>query len=171
VRSGELRAVVDTNVWVSAVINPIGAPAQVLAALRAGRFDLVVSTPLLVELADVLARPRLMRRHGIMPDGISHFIEALREIGIEVSISGDVHVCRDPDDDAVIETALVGRADVLVTRDDDLKRAPEVAAVLAEAGIEVLSVQRFLDHLDEAQKSSQSGDALVQEVERDKTDR
>lgn len=169
-RSDELRAVVDTNVWVSAAINPSGAPARVLAVLRAGHFELVVSAPLLLELADVLTRPRLMRRHGITPNGIDLFIEALRDIGSDVPITGDVHLCRDPDDDAVIETAQVGKADVLVTRDDDLKHAPEVAAALGDAGIMVLTVQRFLDQLDEVGMSSQSGDVPAQESERDKTD-
>lgn len=49
----------------------------------------------------------------------------------------------------VIETAVNGHADLLVSRDDDLKRAPEVAATLAQHGIRVVSVQRFLDALAE----------------------
>lgn len=130
-----------------------------LAALRAGRFELVVSMPLLAEISDVLARPRVMRRHGITAEGVDLFVEALREIGSEVPISGDVHVCRDPDDDAVIETALIGKVDVLVTRDDDLKGAPEVAAALAEAGIAVLSVQQFLDRLDDEQRGETTGES------------
>jgi predicted nucleic acid-binding protein len=50
----------------------------------------------------------------------------------------------------VIETAINGRADMLVSRDDDLKRSPQVTATLAERGSRVLSVQRFLDALDGA---------------------
>lgn len=115
--------------------------------------------PLLAEISDVLARPRVMRRHGITAEGVDLFVEALREIGSEVPISGDVHVCRDPDDDAVIETALIGKVDVLVTRDDDLKGAPEVAAALAEAGIAVLSVQQFLDRLDDEQRGETTGES------------
>ena len=54
----------------------------------------------------------------------------------------------------VIETAINGDADVLVSRDDDLKRAPEVAAVLAEHGVRVLTVQRSLNALDEEAAAS-----------------
>jgi len=59
-----------------------------------------------------------------------------------------VQLCRDPDDDVVIETALRGQADMLVTRDDDLKRVPELANILTAAGIAVVTVQRFLDALN-----------------------
>lgn len=54
----------------------------------------------------------------------------------------------------VIETAINGGADVLVSRDDDLKGAPEVATPLAEHGVRVLTVQRFLDALGEEAAAS-----------------
>ena len=49
-----LRVLVDTNVWVSAFLNPHGFPAQVLNALKEGRFKLILSEPLVNELLDVL---------------------------------------------------------------------------------------------------------------------
>jgi len=69
-------------------------------------------------------------------------IRALAELAV---VRGEAQICRDPKDDMVIETAINGHADALVSRDDDLKRAPEVVSLLAERGIRVLSVQRFLD--------------------------
>ena len=144
----ELRAVVDTNVWVSAALTPVGHSARVLDALRAGRFTLVTSEPLLDELADVLRRPRIVRRFGTTSDQIAELILQLRDRAEIVTVEGTVDVCRDPDDDRVIETALRGVASVLVTRDDDLKGASEIAAFLAPAGVAVKSVQRFLDLLD-----------------------
>jgi uncharacterized protein len=51
-------------VWVSAVLNPAGHPARVLEALRARRFILLVSQPMLDELRDVLRRPCLTRKYG-----------------------------------------------------------------------------------------------------------
>lgn len=142
-----MRAVVDTNVWISAVLNPAGAPAAVRTALRQRRFTLVSSEPLLAELATVLARPRFARRYGITPADIAVLVALLRERAEVVSVSGALHLCRDPDDDMVIETALNGRADALVTRDDDLKGASEVAAALAERGVAVLTVRLFLADL------------------------
>jgi putative PIN family toxin of toxin-antitoxin system len=51
------RALVDTNVWVSALLNPHGFPAKVLEALKTDQFELVLSEPLLAELLEVLSRP------------------------------------------------------------------------------------------------------------------
>ena len=148
-----MRAVIDTSVWVSAILNPSGPPARILEAFEDGRFSLVVSEPLLTELAEVISRPRLVRRYRLTPEKTAAMFRTLRE-GELTEIAGTVHVCRDPDDDMVIETAINGRADMLVSRDDDLKRSPEVTATLAEHGIRVLSVQRFLDALDEADEQA-----------------
>ena len=63
-----MRAVVDTSVWVSAILNPSGPPARILEALEDGRFSLVVSEPLLTELAEVISRPRLVRRYKLTPE-------------------------------------------------------------------------------------------------------
>lgn len=56
------RAVVDTDGWVSALLNPAGAPALVLAAFLAGRFVVVTGEPMLAELREVLGRPQLVLR-------------------------------------------------------------------------------------------------------------
>ena len=144
-----MRVVVDTNVWVSALLNQSGPPALVLAALEARRFTCISSEPLLAELAEVLIRPRIARRYGITPDDVDELVTLLRRRAEVVPIVGDVRLCRDPDDDMVIETALRGHADMLVTRDEDLKGASEVADALASVGIAVVSVRRFLAALDE----------------------
>jgi putative PIN family toxin of toxin-antitoxin system len=120
----------------------------VLRALREGQFILVTCEPLLDELADVLRRPRLARRFAITPDQIAELILQLRERGEVVTPAGIVDVCRDPEDNVVIETAVLGSASVLVTRDDDLKGATEIAAFLEPSGVAVLSVRRCLDLLD-----------------------
>ena len=117
-----VRAVVDTNVWVSALLNPSGPPAAVRHALQQQRFVLVSSEPLLAELAEVLARPRFAQVYRVTRAEVIELVALVRERGDLVSVTGSVRICRDPDDDAVVETALNGRADALVTRDDDLSR-------------------------------------------------
>lgn len=142
------RAVVDTNVWVSAILNPNGAPARVKAALEAQAFTLIMSMPMLTELADVLMRPRIAHKYGVTQPDVAELVVLLRRAAVVVPVSGTEQLCRDPDDDVVIETALRGQADMLVTRDDDLKRVPELANILTAAGIAVVTVQRFLDALN-----------------------
>jgi uncharacterized protein len=144
-----VRVVVDTNVWVSTLLNRSGAPALVLAALKAGDFTLLTSEPLLAELAEVLLRPRIARKYGITPDDADELVALLRRRAHVVPVVGEVRLCRDPDDDMVIETALRGRADMLVTRDEDLKGTSEVANALGPVGVAVVSVRRFLAALDE----------------------
>jgi len=146
-----LRVVVDTNVWVSAVLNPVGPPAAVLDAFAAGRFELVTCEPLLTELRLVLNRPRLARRYQIHPSDVDELIALLRMRAEIVVPPGVLRLCRDPDDDIEIETAVTGLANLVVTRDDDLKRAPEVVAFLGEMHIPVCTVRRFLTDLAETQ--------------------
>lgn len=142
-----MRAVVDTNIWVSAIISPKGAPARVLQAYRDSRFTLVTSDNLLDELRDVLNRPRIANKYGIRADDVDTLINVMRAGSVLVRTTGTVRVCRDPDDDESIEVAIVGEADAVVSRDDDLARAPEVAEYLSGKGIRTLTVRRFLDEL------------------------
>jgi uncharacterized protein len=143
-----VRAVIDTSVWVSALINPAGYPARVLAAFLDGRFTLIVSEPLLQELAATLSKPRIVRKYHITPEAVAALLSVFRERAVMVSVYNTIHVCRDPNDDVVIETALRGRADVLVSRDDDLKGDLELVQFLETLGVGAWSVQRFLDTLD-----------------------
>lgn len=129
---------------------------RVLAALEARRFLMVASEPMLAELAEVLGRPRIVRRYGPGTDARDALISHLRRRAVLVPITHSVQLCRDPDDNIVIETAALGRADTLVTRDDDLKGDPQLVRVLAAAEIEVLSVRRFLAALDENAESAGS---------------
>jgi putative PIN family toxin of toxin-antitoxin system len=145
-----VRAVVDTNVLVSAVLNSMGFPAHVLDACLAGQFTLVTSEPLLDELTEVLSRPRIVRRHGKSPQQVAALVASLRELAVVVSVTSAKPLCRDPDDDIVIATAVEGQAEVVVSRDEDLTRDWEVVEPLERAGIRVLTVRRFLQELQEA---------------------
>jgi putative PIN family toxin of toxin-antitoxin system len=142
-----VRAVVDTNVWVSAALKPASSPGRVLAAFREGRFTLVASDALLDELAEVLRRPKFTRR-GIPPQSFAEVLALLQSGANRVSVEGALRVCRDPTDDVLIETAIAGKADVLVSGDRDLTDMVEVAQYLARAGTRVLTVTQFLRELD-----------------------
>lgn len=144
-----MRVVVDTNVWVSAVLNPDGHPARLLDAFRQRRFTPVVSRPLIEELADVLQRPRLVRRFRVEKSAVQDLIELISARSFWVEITGNLHLCRDARDDMVLETALRGQAQYLVSRDDDLKRDLNLIAHLRANGTDIVSVQQFLEALGE----------------------
>ncbi len=141
-------ALLDTNIWVSAFINPHGYPAKLIRAWIHGRFQVVVSIPLLDEIADVLSRPRIRNKYGLNANEIAEFLQLLVAQAIKVTPTGQLQVCRDPDDDLILETAVLGQARFVVSRDDDMKRDPELMAQMAAYGIMVLTVQQFLDLLE-----------------------
>jgi putative PIN family toxin of toxin-antitoxin system len=143
-----LRAVIDNNIWISALLRPAGPPGQVYSAFRQGRITVVTSEPLLAELETVLGRAKFGRR-GVTPEITAELLDLLRTTAELVSIAGDLNLCRDPKDDMVIETALAGGAEVLVSRDEDLTRALEVADYLIPSGTRILTVRRFLQVLEE----------------------
>jgi putative PIN family toxin of toxin-antitoxin system len=114
-----VRAVLDPNVLISAVLSPEGAPARILLAWVRGDFELVASQQLLNELERALAYPKL-RKH-IEPDEAGEFIEWLRSQAQLVDDPIGVGPIRSPDpgDDYLIALAASEGA-LLVSGDSDL---------------------------------------------------
>jgi putative PIN family toxin of toxin-antitoxin system len=144
------RGVIDANIWVSGVLSRTSAPARLVAHFLNGRFTLITSEPLLEELVDVLARPHIALRSRLSRSEIRDLIQAMRDLGEIVEIASSVAICRDPDDDAVIETAIAGHADVLVSGDRDLIADPAVRDLLAGEAVRLLTVAEFVAELEEA---------------------
>lgn len=114
-----MRAVLDVNVIVSALLSRNGAPARILRAWAEGAFDLVVSERLLEELERALAYPRLRVR--IDAGDATRVVSWLRSDGIMAAdASAPPRIgSRDPGDDYLIALAASANA-VLVTGDQDL---------------------------------------------------
>lgn len=113
------RAVVDVNVLVSALLRTDGTPAQVLRSWLAGAFELIVSERLLVELAQVIERPRLARR--IDPLAVDALVAALQAEALRIADPPAERVVEaDPNDDYLIALARAGGAHVIVTGDSHL---------------------------------------------------
>ena len=111
------RVVCDTNVLISAAIVPSGKPRRVVELVRSnGR--LLICADAIVELATRLARPKFDRY--LSHEARQSFLDGLVSVAEIVPVSGTLHVCRDPDDDKILETAIEGKADCLVTGDKDL---------------------------------------------------
>lgn len=142
-----MRAVIDTSAWVSVVLSRQGRAQPIIDALASGRLTLVASEPAFAEMAEVLERPELIRT-GEARLLARTLTATVRHRADFVSISGRLQLCRDPKDDPVIETALAGRTDVLVSEDKDLTDDPDVAAILAGGSVRVLRVARFLAELE-----------------------
>lgn len=115
-----MRVVVDTGILVSALIRLTGTIGDVLHALRDGRFTAIYSTPMMLEVTEVLGRPKIQEKYHVQPDDIEALINLVRLRGELVIPKRMVTACRDPKDNKFLEAALAGEAGAIVTGDDDL---------------------------------------------------
>ena len=132
----ELRCVMDTNVLISAALFADSQPGRALRLiLRSG--VLLASPEALTELADVLGRRKLDRY--LTWEERETFLQVLADRTEMIEPSIRLAVCRDPDDDKILELAVAGGAAAIVVGDSDL-------LVLSPfRGIPILSPRAFLD--------------------------
>ena len=110
------RAVLDTNILVAAARSGLGASFALLQALRQRRFIALVSVPLMLEYEAVLSRPEQLAAGGRSAESVVKFLDAFCLLAMPVHL----HYLwrpqtRDPADEMVLETALNGSAQTLVT--------------------------------------------------------
>ena len=115
-----MRAVIDTNILVRAVIKPSGTVGPVLLRLRHGDYTLLYAQSLLEELIDVLNRPRIRNKYRLTDQDIQTVVSLILLRGEAVAPQERITACRDPKDDKFLEVAVSGRADVIVSGDEDL---------------------------------------------------
>lgn len=113
-----MRAVLDPNVLIAALLSRSGAPAQVVSRWLVGEFELVVSAALLAELERALAYPKL--RNRVTAEEAEAFVELLRR-GARMAANREAPGRRsaDPGDDYLLALAEAERA-VLVSGDQHL---------------------------------------------------
>ena len=114
-----LRIVLDTNIFVRALLNRRSVWAQLVNMFGAEHI-LILSQPILAEVEAVLVRPELRRKYDPTRGWNKTDILAIAR-SAELVVPADIPAtCRDPNDDKFLATALSGRADYLVSEDNDL---------------------------------------------------
>jgi putative PIN family toxin of toxin-antitoxin system len=113
------RAVIDTNVAVSAFVFRAGALAWLREAILNGNAIPLVSDETLAELMRVLTYPRLHLTAEDRTNIIVHYMEHAEAIK-QPRTHARLPRCRDPDDEMFIRLAYAAKADAIVTGDDDL---------------------------------------------------
>ena len=136
-------AVVDASVLVSAFLFPDSVPGRVLKAAHQAKFTLHLSPLLLDETRYALLSTRLQDIYGHSEEAVIRWCTELEEIGrLLAAPPPDIGpVCRDPNDDHVIATAVAVNAEVIVTGDKDL------LALSRYQSIRILTARTFLTEL------------------------
>jgi putative PIN family toxin of toxin-antitoxin system len=141
------RAIVDTNILIRGVIMPNGTVGPVITRLRDGDYTLVYSAPLIDELLEKLALPRIREKYHLNDQDIDDLLALIALRGELVTPTRKVKICRDPKDDMFIEAALAGNAEVIVTGDEDLLTLKEFETV------RFVTPRAFLALLDQRQQA------------------
>jgi putative PIN family toxin of toxin-antitoxin system len=124
----------DTDVLVSAMRSPRGASAAILRAARQGRATLLASMPLALEYEAVLSRAQHRLAAGLSEREVTIFVTAVVAMAEPVT----THFLwrpqlRDPGDEMVLEAAVNGRADALLTFN-----VRDFGTVPAQFGVKIL---------------------------------
>ena len=107
-----MRVVFDTNILISALLFPGGQGQQALGRILEGRDQLLISKPILYELLEMLGRKFSRDR-----EELSRVAIFLGDLGKMIQPRSTIHVLEDEADNRILECAVAGQADIIVTRD------------------------------------------------------
>lgn len=110
-----MRVVLDTNVFIAALLVPTGVAALVLKAWSEHRFTLLYNTELILELREVMTRPRLRAR--VKRHRVGALIRRIKAHGERIHSNRNAVQSADPKDDFLFAIVQNGAADYLVSRD------------------------------------------------------
>ncbi len=108
-----MRIILDTNVLISALIVPEGAPSYLYQCWRRGRFTLISGEEQLDEFRRVTRHPRLER--FLDPATAGTMVNAVRALAALTGPLPRVEASPDPADNFLLAMAVAGKADYLVT--------------------------------------------------------
>jgi putative PIN family toxin of toxin-antitoxin system len=132
-----LKAVLDTNVLISALLSSDGIPNQLLRQAKL-TYQLFISREILEEVRDVLLKPKIQRKMSLTEDKIRAFISTIQRVAIVVENPPLLPIIEDdPDDDVILACSLEAKVDYLVSGDIHLKR------IGSYKGINVVSPSEF----------------------------
>ena len=111
-----MRIVIDTDVVVRALRSPESASAALIVAARAGRVTLIASLANALEYESVLGRPNIVAGTPFTPEEGARYARAVAALCEPVIIHRRWRPqLKDPGDEHILEAALNGRADALVS--------------------------------------------------------
>lgn len=144
-----MRVVLDTNIHVSASIQPAGHPARIVNLWVEGRFDVLVSEFILKELNDVLHRPHIYLKYHLTEEKIDKVLSRLQNVAIMTPGHLKLEIIDDdPKDNNILCCAVEGNATHIVSGDPHLKD------LKAYRGITILSPAEFVCLISQSSRPS-----------------
>ncbi|HEY4695228.1 MAG TPA: putative toxin-antitoxin system toxin component, PIN family [Candidatus Nanoarchaeia archaeon] len=128
----KLRVVLDTNIFISAVIFA-GKPGTIFQKVLSKEVQALTSEVLLAELADVL-----VKKFGFYDQKIDKSLNLIRKNAVVLNPREQIAVLEDQDDNRVLEAAVEGKVDFIVTGDKGLLELKEFR------GIKIVTPDEFL---------------------------
>jgi putative PIN family toxin of toxin-antitoxin system len=133
-----MRAVLDTNVIISATLIRGGNEDHIIRAWQRGAFELVLSPQILEEMGRALFYEKLRRFRWMTEEETAELLQALAQGSVLVSGRGKVKASRDPEDDKFLAAAVEAEARFVVTGDRDL------LGLKSYRGVRIVRPARFL---------------------------
>ncbi|MBI2319131.1 MAG: putative toxin-antitoxin system toxin component, PIN family [Betaproteobacteria bacterium] len=131
-----MKAVLDTNIFVSALALPGGQAEKAIVHAAQGSFDLVISKPIIHEVLGVLSR-----KFDREAEELSRVAVFLADLGSIARPRRKLRVLRDEPDNRILECALAAHAELIVTGDRTMLELGEFE------GIRIVTLREFLDLL------------------------
>jgi len=139
-----MRLVLDTAVMVAAIHSDLGASRRLLVAALEGNFTMLVSVPLFVEYEAVMTRAEHLMVSRLSAQDVGIVLDAVAAVAEPVQL---VFLWRpilnDADDDMILETAVNGRADGIVTFN-----RRDFAAATGRFGVKVLRPSEAVNRME-----------------------
>lgn len=111
------RVVIDTNVFISALLNPLGTPRKVIK-IAVNQFTILQSEVTYQELVTRISKKKFDKY--LEKDDRLNFLLSIKNKSLFVDISHETRVCSDLDDNKFLELAVSGMAQYIITGDNDL---------------------------------------------------
>jgi hypothetical protein len=111
-----VRAVIDTNLWISFLFGK--KTADLLGLIESGKVEVLTDERQIAEIENVLSRPKIKKQIG--PERLAVMRRFLHRKAKLVAPKRRIKACRDPNDDYLLEIAVEAKAVVLVSGDADL---------------------------------------------------
>lgn len=131
-----MKVVFDSNIFVSALALPGGSAEKAIVAVTEAKCALVISKPIIHEVLDVLAR-----KFGRDSEDLARTAVFLAEIGTLVTPRKKIRVLTDEPDNRILECAVAGHANVIVTGDKAM------LALSVFQNVEIVGLREFLSRL------------------------